>query len=126
MCKKSWDVTTTQHWPMSVMADNERTHVVHCKREPYDVYVGRPSKWGNPFQIGRDGTREEVIACYRDWVQAQPALLVEIPTLRGKTLGCWCAPNQCHGDVLAVLADTLDLETLLVPRYWFPNREGGE
>jgi hypothetical protein len=40
-------------------------HVVHCKREPYDVYIGRPSKWGNPFQIGRDGTRDEVIAKYR-------------------------------------------------------------
>ena len=41
-----------------------RTRVVHCRRERYDVYVGRPSPWGNPFVIGRDGTREEVVAKY--------------------------------------------------------------
>ncbi|MDQ5843653.1 MAG: DUF4326 domain-containing protein [Thermoproteota archaeon] len=37
------------------------TRVVHCKVEPFDVYIGRPSKWGNPFKIGKDGSREEVI-----------------------------------------------------------------
>ncbi len=37
------------------------TRVLYCKKEPYDVYVGRPSKWGNPFVIGRDGRRGEVI-----------------------------------------------------------------
>ncbi len=42
--------------------------VVHCKREPYDVYVGRPSKWGNPFREGRDGTREEVVVKHREWI----------------------------------------------------------
>lgn len=42
--------------------------VVHCKKEPYDVYIGRPSKWGNPFVIGKDGTREEVIAKYAEWI----------------------------------------------------------
>ncbi len=67
-------------------------NVVHCKRARYDVYIGRPSKWGNPFQIGRDGTRAEVIARY------------ELGQLEGKTLGCWSAPNACHGDVLARLA----------------------
>ena len=80
------------------------TKVVH-KREAHDVYIGRPSKWGNPFVIGKDGTREEVIAKYRAWLLKQPALLATLPELKGKTLGCWCAPQACHGDVLAELAD---------------------
>ena len=82
-----------------------KTKVVHCKREPFDVYIGRPSKWGNPFEIGKDGTRQQVIDKYREWVQTQPQLMKEIPSLKGKTLGCWCHPKPCHGDVLAELAD---------------------
>ena len=74
--------------------------VVHCKREPYDVYIGRPSKWGNPFTIGKDGTRDEVIAKYRVHLH-ESGLIADIEELRGKTLGCWCAPKPCHGDVLA-------------------------
>jgi hypothetical protein len=81
------------------------TKVVHCKRESYDVYVGRPSKWGNPFMIGKDGSRDEVIAKYEAWLHAQPELLAALPELRGKVLGCWCSPQHCHGDVLARLAD---------------------
>ena len=42
--------------------------VVHCKREKYDVYIGRGSKWGNPFKIGVNGSRREVIELYRDWI----------------------------------------------------------
>jgi Domain of unknown function (DUF4326) len=79
--------------------------VVHCKREAYDVYIGRPSKWGNPFVLGKDGTREQVIAKYRCWLLTQPALMAALPELRGKTLGCWCAPHACHGDVLVELAN---------------------
>ena len=84
-----------------------RTRVVHCRRERYDVYVGRPSPWGNPFLIGRDGTREEVVAKYAVWVRTQPHPLARIAELSGKTLGCWCAPLLCHADVLARLADGL-------------------
>jgi len=79
-------------------------HVVHCKRGRYDVYIGRPSKWGNPFAIGRDGTRAQVIARYERWLGEQPELIGQLGELEGKTLGCWCAPNACHGDVLARLA----------------------
>jgi hypothetical protein len=79
--------------------------VVHCKRTPHDVYIGRPSKWGNPFVIGRDGTRPQVIERYERWLLGQPALLAALPELTGKTLGCWCAPQACHCDVLARLAD---------------------
>ena len=70
------------------------------------VYIGRPSKWGNPFRIGRDGDRAEVIAKYREWVQRQPALMDALGELRGMRLGCYCYPIDCHGDVLAELADS--------------------
>lgn len=76
--------------------------VVHCKKEKYDVYIGRPSKWGNPFEIGKDGTREEVIEKYRHWVSSQKLPFEE---LKGKVLGCWCAPKACHGDILMELAN---------------------
>jgi hypothetical protein len=79
--------------------------VVHSKRAHHDVYIGRPSKWGNPFAIGRDGDRDAVIRKYREWLATQPQLMRSLSELRGKTLGCWCAPHACHGDVLAQLAN---------------------
>ena len=82
-----------------------RTRVVHCKRQPYDVYIGRPSAFGNPFVMGRDGTRDEVIAKYRAYLLSRPDLLARLPELRGKVLGCWCSPKACHGDILAEMAD---------------------
>lgn len=80
--------------------------VVHCKKEPYDVYIGRPSKWGNPYIIGRDGTRSECIEKYRDFITGPDgkALVASLGEISGKTLGCWCAPLACHGDVLMELA----------------------
>ena len=80
-------------------------HVVHCKREHYDVYIGRPSKWGNPLAISRTATRAEVIAQYERWIVRQPQLMAALHELRGKVLGCWCAPQACHGDVLVRLAN---------------------
>jgi hypothetical protein len=80
--------------------------VVHCKREPHDVYIGRPSRWGNPFEIGKHGTREEVIALYERYVRTNPVLLAAVRyELPGKVLGCWCSPKACHGDVLLRLAN---------------------
>ena len=81
---------------------------VHCKREKYDVYIGRPSKWGNPFSIGKDGTREEVIEKYREYILNKPELLKSLPELKGKILGCWCDPKPCHGDVLIELIEKGD------------------
>ena len=81
------------------------TRIVHCKKEPYDVYIGRPGVWGNPFVVGRDGERETLIEKYREYLLNTPDLLLKIPSLQGKTLGCWCKPRACHGDVLAELAD---------------------
>lgn len=89
------------------------TKVVHCKKHPYDVYIGRPSEWGNPFVIGRDGDRTAVISKYEAWIKQQPHLMQRVKSLRGKTLGCWCRPHACHGDVLARLADEGDSDEQL-------------
>ena len=99
--------------------------VVHCKREDYDVYIGRgrcpkageQGKWGNPFSH-KEGTRaqfkvdsrEEAIAAYRRWLWAQietgKISLEDLSELAGKRLGCWCAPyHACHGEVLAAAAE---------------------
>ena len=79
------------------------TRVVHCKREPFDIYIGRPTKWANPFVIGRDGTRKQVIAKFRDYASTQ-FTDAELRELHGKVLGCWCKPKDCHGDVLAFMS----------------------
>ena len=81
-----------------------KTIVIHHRDcNSGDVYIGRPSKWGNPFEIGRDGTRSEVIAKYREYILNQPELLNSLDTLAGKRLVCWCKPKPCHGDVLVQL-----------------------
>ena len=77
--------------------------VVNCKNETYDIYIGRPSKWGNPFVIGVYGDRKEVIERYEEWVRSKPELLRDLKELNGKVLGCHCKPKSCHGDVLAKL-----------------------
>jgi len=82
------------------------TRVVHLRREPWDVRIDRRSKWGNPFRIPRDGDRATVIRRYADeHLPAHPELLADLQELRGKTLGCWCKPLACHGDVLVELLD---------------------
>lgn len=77
------------------------------------VYVGRPSKWGNPFAIGKDGDRAAVIAKYREWLGSQPELVAQARVeLAGKDLVCFCAPQPCHGDVLMSVAnDHMDAES---------------
>ena len=70
------------------------------------VYIGRPSKFGNPFVIGKDGDRDQVIAKYRDWIATKPELIEAAKTkLKGKDLVCFCSPKSCHGDVLVVIAN---------------------
>lgn len=68
------------------------------------AYIGRPGPFGNPYVIGIDGDRDEVIAKYRAWfnakVQTDPQFRREVESLRGKTLGCFCKPQACHGDVI--------------------------
>lgn len=83
------------------------------------IYIGRGSKWGNPFthlysdhrlerfgmHVTLVGSREEAIEKYEEWLKNQPDLLAKIPTLRGHILGCYCKPLACHGDILARMAD---------------------
>lgn len=71
------------------------------------IYVGRPSKWGNPFRIGKDGSRADVISKYRSRVLniLQSSDSHYLDELRGKNLVCWCAPLPCHADVLIELAN---------------------
>lgn len=89
------------------------TNVVNRFAEPYDVYIGRGTKWGNPFVIGVHGDRKTVIAKYAAWIKTQPQLLAQLHTLKGKKLGCFCAPKSCHGHVLADMCDTVDLNEFL-------------
>ena len=84
--------------------------VVHCKKNKFDVYIGRGSPWGNPFKIGLDGTREQVIGKYRTRLALQMKTKIK-NELRGKVLGCWCAPLPCHGNVLAEIANERLLPT---------------
>jgi hypothetical protein len=86
------------------------TRVVNLRHEEYDVLIARPSKWGNPFQIGRDGSRGQVIEMYEIHVRRRSNLLAALPELAGKRLGCHCKPEACHGDVLAKLLRELFLE----------------
>jgi hypothetical protein len=91
--------------------------VVHCRRDPFDVYVGRSkvaSLWGNPF-TWKPGTlaefvvpKHEVLLRYATWLLGQPALVARArASLAGKRLGCWCRPSpHCHGDILAVVANS--------------------
>lgn len=79
------------------------------KTRPGAVYCGRPSVFGNPFHIGRDGARDEVIARYRAWLNDRPDLMARAKIeLRGKDLICWCAPLGCHCDVLLEIANQPD------------------
>ncbi len=91
-------------------------YVVHCKKAKFDVYIGRPSKWGNPFTHIKDrftkaafivSDRETAISSYRKWITEGDGkhLLKDLHELRGKVLGCWCSPKSCHGDVLSELAN---------------------
>jgi hypothetical protein len=98
--------------------------VVHCKKEPFDVYIGRPSPWGNPYSHKSDaavdvrnlvGSREEAIDAYeyrlRILLEEDREFMIEkfFKPIAGKTLGCWCHPKPCHGEVLIKICKELGL-----------------
>lgn len=96
--------------------------IVHFKKHPYDIYIGRPSKWGNPFSRkaglakNKVATKSQALYEHKKWVLAQPQLVQQIKEeLRGKILGCWCdSPYGCHGLILWQLANNIseeDIET---------------
>jgi hypothetical protein len=90
--------------------------VVNQYKERFDVYIGRPSKWGNPFSY-KEGTlakykvkdRNESVDSFRKYITEGEGkhLLNDLHELKGKTLGCFCKPLKCHGDVLKELIDNL-------------------
>lgn len=90
-----------------------KTKVVNLNYENYDVYIGRGSKWGNYFIIGKDGNRKEVIAKYKKYVLNNKDLFNSLEELEGKTLGCHCKPKECHGDVLIELLQYKKIKCLL-------------
>jgi hypothetical protein len=84
--------------------------VIHIKDKTNsmdEVYIGRGSKWGNPFVIGKHGNRDEVIALYEERLLQNNELMDDLVELVDKTLVCFCKPKACHGDVLKSLVDRL-------------------
>lgn len=70
------------------------------------VYVGRPSKFGNPFPLKNEKERLAVLAKYEEWILSQPDFCAIIKQeLKGKHLICWCAPKPCHADILLRIAN---------------------
>jgi hypothetical protein len=85
----------------------KKTQVVNMHREQCDIRIDRGTEWGNPYLIGVDGTREEVIAKHFDLLLSSPDLPAGLKQIQGKRLGCHCKPKKCHGDNIAFLADIL-------------------
>lgn len=87
--------------------------VVNMKKHPCDVYVGRPSPWGNPYSNlpgtkpnFRVDNREEAVTRFEEYLLANPTLLEQVKKeLKGKILGCHCSPKLCHGHILAKIAN---------------------
>jgi hypothetical protein len=101
----------------------DQRKVVHCKRDKFDIYIGRPSKWGNPYTHIKNAanlalyeadTREDAIAYFERDLLGKPELIEAAQTeLRNKVLGCFCAPQACHGDVLTKYANSKTLYRLV-------------
>lgn len=99
---------------MGYVLTNSLTTVINKHhKDSYDIDIGRPSKWGNPYSHLNNTkaqyqvkTREEAIEKYVDWIFTQRHLLADLHELKGKVLGCYCSPAACHGNVLAGLANT--------------------
>lgn len=89
-----------------------KTEVVNIRNNnDFDCYIGRPNLCGNPYKIGEDGSREEVIEKYRTYFNFMMKTSVQfkrdIENLKGKRLGCYCKPLPCHGDVIIEYLDSL-------------------
>lgn len=78
--------------------------VLNMNADKGGTYVGRPTRWGNPYLIGPDGTREEVIQKYRkhlwEQIKSGEVTMQDLLALSNKDLLCWCAPKACHADIL--------------------------
>lgn len=80
------------------------TVVVNMRTNAYDVAIDRSSPFGNPFHLKHEGERGTVLQQYREYfykrVEHDPEFRQRVLALRGKRLGCWCAPKLCHGMII--------------------------
>ena len=81
--------------------DKIKTRVVNINKDEYDVFIGRGSKYGNPYKVGVDGDRKTVIEKFQDYLYNNDSLKKDILSLKGLRLGCYCSPEDCHGDIIA-------------------------
>jgi hypothetical protein len=92
----------------------QRKRIKGWKMPPNTVYVGRPSKWGNPYSMKDGLTRQEAVDLYENWIKEEIAIapenLTEIKAeLAGKDLACWCAVGgPCHANILLELANSTE------------------
>lgn len=71
------------------------------------VYIGRPSPYGNPFSLGKDGSRDEVYDKFEQYIKSKPEFIKLVKeNLKGKDLVCFCKPERCHGDTLIEIANS--------------------
>jgi len=100
-----------------------QTQVVHFRKHTHDIYIGRPSKYQNPFTHIKDrktqaqfivSDRQEALKKYEEYL-TESGLINDIEELRGKILGCWCCTKpsnglgknlRCHGEILAKILNT--------------------
>jgi Domain of unknown function (DUF4326) len=101
------------------MTASKKTVVLNLRDLPKTVkdgvYIGRGTKWGNPFVITKECTREQAVAKYRAALWKNKQLLGEVVELRGKSLLCFCAPQACHGHVLVAALAWLDSQPMPKP-----------
>lgn len=87
------------------------TKIVHCRKEKYDVYIGRPGYYGNPYILEKEEDRDKVLDQYKAYFEEKmkndPLFKLKILQLKGKILGCWCSPRRCHGDIIANFLNNL-------------------
>jgi len=95
------------------MSNSRRTRVVNLRKDKYDVYIGRAGRgqdgyFGNPFPLGsqpRGATIEKYRGYFLDRLRTDERFARRVRALKGKTLGCFCKPHPCHGDVIAEYLD---------------------
>jgi hypothetical protein len=91
--------------------------VVHWKKESYDIYIGRLpnneyNKWAYPKDLresfAKETKRKVIIEAYENYLLNNKDLFKDLHELKYKTLGCWCKPKSCHGDILKKYVDKLE------------------
>lgn len=87
-------------------ASSDKNLITWAESEGNAVRVDRGTKFGNPFILNDDGTRDQVCDCYEhNYLPNKPSIKSVIGTLKGKVLICHCYPKRCHGDSLAAMAN---------------------